>query len=323
LARSCSTICLPIGKDAYLDIVADPDCFRAWLNQSFRGHPELFPKAFASGYHLKDDRRSAKTGLRLRRVRLRATGESFSARPSFVLPCMTGHTDDARAPLFLRSFGVPSWALARVFGKGHMYWYRLEVSLGRNSVVGTTLRRARLPLHLLADEHHQPRDGVKNYAATTVGDGCCLGAALAQTASAEGLQAAYAVFKAGAENIQPDYRPQTASVDGWAATRQAWLALFPPAVLLRCFLHGWLSIRSRGKLTEAFAGLSRKVWEAFHAPDRKSFAQRMRRLWEWTQRQELTARLREQVQKLCGRSKGYGLAYGRPGGTGPAACWAG
>jgi hypothetical protein len=165
-----------------------------------------------------------------------------------------------------------------------MYWYRLEVGLGRNSIVGTTARQARLPEHLLADEHHQPRDGVKNYIATTVGAGCCLGAALAQTAGAEDLQAAYAAFQGEAEDAQPGYRPRTVSVDGWAATRQAWLALYPLVVLLRCFLHGWLAIRSRGKLSEAFAGLSGKVWEAFHAPNRTSFAQRLRRLREWARR---------------------------------------
>ena len=54
-----------------------------------------------------------------------------------------------------------------------------------------------MPEHLLADEHHQPRDGVKNYIATTVGAGCCLGAALAQTAGAEDLQAAYGGVQGG------------------------------------------------------------------------------------------------------------------------------
>src|SRR5947209_7415571 len=82
-------------------------------------------------------------------------------------------------PPFLRAFGVPFWALARVSGKDPMYWYRLEVALGRNSVAGATLRRAPAPEHLLADEHHQTRDGAKNYIAMTVGAGCCLGAALA------------------------------------------------------------------------------------------------------------------------------------------------
>ena len=52
MARSCSTVCLPIGKGAYLDLIDDPTRFRAWLDQSFRDHPELFPKAFAKGYRL-------------------------------------------------------------------------------------------------------------------------------------------------------------------------------------------------------------------------------------------------------------------------------
>jgi hypothetical protein len=314
MARRCSPICLPFDQDRYPEVVADPAAFRAALADFYRLMPELFPDAFANGYRLKDRRPSRKLGLLLRRVRLKATGETFTVRPAFALPYMAGTAADASAPLFLRAFGVPFWALARVFGKGHDHWYRAEVALGRNSVVGTALRRADLPEHPLADEHHQPRDGVKNYIATTVGAGCCLGAALAQTAGAEDLQAAYSVFKAEAEDIQPGYRPKTASVDGWAATRQAWLVLFPLVVLLRCFLHGWLNIRSRGKLSAAFAALSEKVWGAYHAPNRRSFAQRLRRLWQWAQGQELTAWLREQVEKLCGRSKEYGLAYRHQGG---------
>src|SRR5262249_49274459 len=206
---------------------------------------------------------------------------SYTVRPCFVLPYMAGLAEDVQAALFLRAFGVPFWALARVFGKGHMYWYRLEAGLGRNSVTGTTVRRAEVPGHLLADEHHQTRGGVKNYIATTVGGGCCLGAALAQAATTEDLTPAYAVFKAEAQDVQPGYAPGTVSVDGWASTHQAWLALFPLAALLRCFLHGWLNIRSRGKLSEGFRELSARVWRAFHALTRASFAQRMRRLWEW------------------------------------------
>jgi hypothetical protein len=314
LTRSCSTICLPVGHDLYLDVVDDPKRFRSWLDQAFRDWPELFPEAFDQGYRLKDDRTSAKRGIRLRRVRLRSTGESYSVRPSFVLPYMTGSTDEVEGPLFLRAFGVPFWAISRVFGRDPMYWYRLEVSLGRNSVVGTTLRRAELPRHLLADEHHQTRDGVKNYIATTVGGGCCLGAALAQTAGNEDLQAAYGVFEREAKDVRPGYQPQTVSVDGWAATHHAWLALFPLVVLLRCFLHGWLNIRSRGKLSETFEGLSEKVWHAYHALNRRSFGQRMRRLWEWSRLNVKAAWVLEQVKKLCGRSKEYGVAYGHPGG---------
>jgi hypothetical protein len=312
LARSCSTICLPVDPSVYRDLVDDPRRFRGWLDEAYRDTPELFPRAFAGGYGLKDDRTSAKLGVRLRRVRCRSGG-SFSVRPCFVLPYMVGYADDVRDPLFLRAFGVPFWALARVFGRGVMYWYRLEIALGRDSVVGTTVRRSELPEHLLADEHHQPRDGSKNYVATTVARGCCLGAALAQTAGAEDLRAAYGVFAREARDVEPEYAPRTVSVDGWASTHQAWLALFPLVALIRCFLHGWLNIRSRGKLSESFRELSKRVWESYRAPSRPGFAQRLRRLREWARGMGMSAWLLEQVEKLCGRSREYAEAYSHPG----------
>lgn len=314
MARRCSTVCLPFDQARYAEVVADPAAFRAALDRFFLAMPELFPDAFAQGYRLKESRTSRKLGLRVRRVRLKATGESFTVRPSFVLPYMAGWAPDVSGPLFLRAFGVPFWALAVVFGRDHGFWYRAEVALGRNSIAGTTLRQADVPAHLLADEHHQPRDGLKNYIATTVAGGCCLGAALAQSAGADDLQAAYGVFKAEARDVCPGYVPETVSVDGWASTHQAWLLLFPLVTLLRCFLHGWLNLRCRGKLNESFVELSGRVWEAYRAPSRRSFAQRMRRLWEWARAKVKGAWLLEQVEKLCGRSGEYGEAYGHPGG---------
>jgi hypothetical protein len=311
---ACSTICLPFDQDLYRQVIDDPDAFRRELDHFFRQMPELFPQAFADGYPFKDTRVSAQRGRRRRRIRCPTTGQSFSSRPSFALPYMAGWTDAVQGPWFLRAFGVPFWALARVFARDPMYWYRLEVRLGRNRIVGTTLRQAKLPEHLRADEHHQTRDGVKNYLATPVGADCCLGAALAPTAGVEDLQAAYTVFQQEAQDVQPDYRPKTVSVAGWAATGQAWLALFPLVGLLRCFRHGWLNLRSRGKRSEAFAALSEKVGDAYHALDRRSFAQRLRRLWEWAQGQALTGWLLEQVQKLGSRSREYGAAYSHPGG---------
>ena len=43
---------------------------------------------------------------------------------------------------FLRKFAVPFWALSEVFGRSPMYWHRLECSLGRFSLVGTTVQAA-------------------------------------------------------------------------------------------------------------------------------------------------------------------------------------
>ena len=83
--------------------------------------------------------------------------------------------------------------------------------------------------------------------------------------------------------------------------------------VIRCYLHGWLNIRSRGKLNEWFHELSAKVWHAYHAVTRLSFAQRLRRLREWARDRGLGKWLLEQVEKLCGRAKEYGEAYAHPG----------
>jgi hypothetical protein len=311
--RGSSTICLPVDKDLYQGLVNSPQEFRRWLDQAYSDTPELFPKAFASGYALKDTYRSSKTGLLLRRIECKATGESFTVRPSFVLPYLAGYADEVEGPLFLRSFGVPFWALARVFGHDPMYWYRLEVSLGRNSIVGTTVRQADVPQHLLADEHHQTLDGEKVYVATTVAGGCCLGAELSGSADEQGLAKAYGQFKQEAGDVEPGYQPRTVNADGWAATRAAWQGLFPLAVVLRCFLHGWLNIRDRGKhLKEVFRAVGDKVWHAFGARSRRQMAQRLRRLREWAVG-SLTGPVLEQVLKLCDRAREYGLAYDHPG----------
>ena len=307
--RGSSTICLPIRKEVYDSIVEDPEKFRAAVDQAFSDMPELFPKAFAQGYILKDSRLSRKLGMLLRRVECKVTQEAFTVRPSFVMPYMTALTDEVRKALYLRSFGVPFHALVEVFGRDAMYWYRLEVSLGRNSLVGTTLRQADLPRNLSADEHHQTLDGDKVYVATTVGGGCCLGAAMSKTADEVGLEEAYRVFASEAENVEAGYKPETVNADGWAATHAAWRAMFPLVVVLRCFLHGWLKIRDRGKhLKEMFKTIGDKVWHAYRAEDKRTFRQRLRRLREWAQN-NLKGVVLEQVEKLCSRGQEYADAY--------------
>jgi hypothetical protein len=308
MARRCSTSCLPFDQARYAEIVSDPAACREARAGSSRRMPELFPDAVANGYLRKDRRPSRKLGLLLRRARLQASGETFTVRPTCARPYLAGTAADASGPLFLRACGVPFGALARVFGHDHGYWYRAAVARGRNRAVGTTLRRADVPAHRLADEHHPPRDGVKNDSATPAGAGCCRGAALAQPAGAEDVPAADAVFEQEAQNAQPGYQPRPVSAAGWAATHQAWAALFPAVVILRRFLHGRLSVRSRGKLADGCAALSERVWHAYHALTRRRFAQRLRRLWEWARANVSAAWVREKVEKVCGRSREYGAA---------------
>ena len=312
-SRGHRTICLPVSEDAYAQAVNDPAEFRRLLDEGFRTTPELFPANFARGYELKDDRMSVKQGLLIRRILVK-DGAAYSVRPSFLMPSMTARVAAVEGPLFLRKFGVPCWALAHVFGADPMYWYHQECALGRFSVVGTTVRRADVPAHLVADEHHQPRDGQKVSIATTVGGGCCLGAEPAEAAGTDDLKAAYAVFKAEARDVTPRYAPKTVSTDGWKATQAAWKALFPRVVILLGVGHGWLPIRDRAQhLKDRFMDVSRRVWEAYHAPDRRSFGQRLRRLREWAGG-HLSGVVLETVLDLCRKGRRYAVAYRHPGG---------
>ena len=311
-SRGQRTLCLPIAEDAYARIINNSQEFRRTLDETFRRAPELFPNDFALGYQLKDDRVSAKQRIRIRRIILR-DGTAYSIRPSFLMPYLTARTAEVEAPLFLRKFGVPFWALARVFGRDPMFYYRLECALGRASIVGTTVK-VDLPEHLAADEHHQTRDGQKTYIATTVGGGCCLGAEPAQAAGTEDLKAAYSVFREEARDVAADYAPTTVNTDGGKGTQAAWKTLFPKVVVLLCFLHGWLKIRDRAKhLGEQFRDIGRRVWGAFRAPNRRSFAQRLRRLREWADRQ-LSGVVLETVSDLCAKRLRWSIAYAQPGG---------
>ena len=41
------------------------------------------------------------------------------------------------------------------------------------------------------------------------------------------MEAAYGVFAQEADQLAPDYQPQTVNTDGWEATQAAWKNLFP------------------------------------------------------------------------------------------------
>jgi hypothetical protein len=199
-----------------------------------------------------------------------------------------------------------------------MYWYRLERSRGRLRLVGTTVQAAeRLPRHLVADEKHTTLvDGKSRtvYLAATAGGGCCLGMALAETAGADDLTAAYGVFRDEARRLDPDYRPETVNTAGGPATQAAWRALFKGVTLILCFLHAFLKIRERAvHMKETFDCLRERVWQAYHAPDARSFSQRLRRLREWAKDHVDKAVVREKVLALCNKRRAFVRAYDHPG----------
>ena len=196
-----------------------------------------------------------------------------------------------------------------------MYWHRLECSLGRSSLVGTTIQAAGgLPRHLVADEKHTTLAGEKVYLAATAGGGGCLGMALAEAAGNVELEAAYGVFRDEAHHLDPEYRPETVNVAGGPATQAARRALFNGATLILCFLHAFLKIRDRAKhLGEMFDVVREKVWGAYHAPGPRSFSQRLRRLREWAVANVEKPVVREKVLSLCGKREAFQAAYAHPG----------
>ena len=79
------------------------------------------------------------------------------------------------------------------------------------------------------------------------------------------------------------------------------------------FLHGGLRIRDQAKhLKDLIAEVSRQVWEACHAHDRRSFGQRLRRpgVGRWAPQR---CRL-ETALDLCRKGRRFAVAYRHRGG---------
>lgn len=296
----------------YEEIWLHPQRLRPWLDDLAREAPELFPDDFQQGCSLHGfGRESCKLpGVRLRKVVL-ADGRSYWLRPSFVTCYMTGTVDELAKPLLLAAHGVPVWLLTVVFGHSDMYWHRHLERLGRNSLVGTTVRDpARLPEHLAADEHHVDWQGEKGYVATTVGGGCILGIALTKSADDEHLEAAYGTFAAEAQDVDPQYTPQTVNTDGWASTRNAFQALFATITVVLCFLHGFLKIRDRCRTARE---LHRRVWDVYRAATAEEFRRLMNELQQWCSTQTWTASVQQMLTKLWNKTEAYVTAYAHPG----------
>jgi len=113
--------------------------------------------------------------------RIRVAGHAvYQVRPSFVMPYQVGFTAEVEKGLYMYFSGASFDQVVHNHGHDELYWYRAMISLGRNDLVGTTVKNPEyLPEHLLADEKHTQWYKEPVYLATTVGDGCFLGAALA------------------------------------------------------------------------------------------------------------------------------------------------
>ncbi|MGH7200966.1 MAG: hypothetical protein ACREJB_10210 [Planctomycetaceae bacterium] len=310
--RGAKQIVIPMTQEQYEELWPHPDRLRAFVDELARESPELFPQGFERGHAWHGHGRASRKlpGVRLRKVVL-AGGAVYWLRPSFVTSDMTGTVEEWAYPLLLATHGVPPWLLTIGFGHNDMSWYRLIERLGRNSLVGTTVRdAARRPEHLAADEHHVDWAGEKGDIATTVGGGCILGVALTKSADDPHLQAAYGEFAAEARDVDPQYAPRTVNTDGWAATRNAFRALFATITLVLCFLHGFLKIRDRCRKHRE---LHRHVWDVYRAAAAEEFRRLMSEFQQWCGGQTWTAPVREMLTKLWNKTEPYAVAYAHPG----------
>jgi hypothetical protein len=313
-SRKNRSICLPISKADYMEQIYNASEVRRVLTRIIAEYPELFPPEIAAGFCMKDIRVSKKLAMPIRRIEV--AGTNYTLRPSFIMPHSTGWTDEVEKALFLRKFNVPFWALAHLFGKDPTYWYRLENQLGRNSIVGTTVKHGdKIPDDLAADEKHTWIGGNKCYVATTVASECILGVSIAENAGEDALRTAYGVFKQELQCIKPDYQPKTVNTDGWSATQKAWKTLFSSIVLICCFLHVYVKIRDRAKKKHRpiFLEVATRLWNCYHAQNRSSFSQRVRRLVEWGQHHGIPDTLLAPLKKLNDNRAAYANAYEFPG----------
>lgn len=282
----CSkTIVLPVEESEYPRFVTDNEYARSLIRSYWLRYPELFPSAEPNfSLHGRTPKSKKLDQLQLRRIE--TPSGVYRIRPSFIMSYFRGHVerDHLSEAMFLRKFGVPYWALAYLYGRDNQYYYRAELSLGRASVVGTTVKSPELlPEDILSDEKHITQRGEKAYAATTIGGGCFLGIEVVSSASEADLTQAYGVFAQEARAIKPDYEPRSVNVDGWGATQAAWKAIFSTVMIIECILHAFLKIRDRATKAQqaTFEQIRERFWEAYHAPDRRTFSQRLRRIAEW------------------------------------------
>jgi hypothetical protein len=310
------TIRLPLAESEYDRFLSNRSYAKARLDELYEDFPELFPEVFPWGYALYGfTEPSIKQEICCRRIRLEQGQAIFTIAPAFVMPYMAGRTQEVDDALFLMRFHVPCWAIAHVFGRDAMYWYRLEQGLRRFSIVGTTVKSPKcLPKDLVADEKHSWLKGERVYIATTAAKDCILGASVAPSASQSDLEKAYGVFANEVRAVDADYAPETVNTDGWPATQHAWKARFKQITVILCFLHAFINIRDRAK--KAFGELGhevqKRVWHAYHAHSKRSFAQPLRRLRAWASEALPESEMKQKTLDLCDKREEFSPSDDHP-----------
>jgi len=314
MRRGHKTICIRFDSQEYYEAcIRDKETFRQHIEHEYGQHPELFPPEIEHGFSFHDSRMSAKLQLKTRRILMRASGEAYQIRPSFVMPYNVALTEDVEKGLYFRRWAVPFDALAYGFGRDAMFWYRMTTSVGRVSIVGTTVKSPDLlPENIVSDEKHTQVKDKKAFVATTAAHNVFLGAEVTTSASSVALEKAYGEFAKEAANVDPEYQPKTVCVDPWDATRKAFETLFPKAAIILCFLHSVLKVgrcKGKGALRQLRTKVAGRAWHVYKASTKVEFSQRMRRLREWAVVNLPAGQLLEAVNAMSSKRASFTLAY--------------
>jgi hypothetical protein len=143
----------------------------------------------------------------------------------------------------------------------------------------------------------------------TVGGGCILGIALTSGADEESLTDAYSTFSEESNDLDPSYAPETINTDGWAATQNAFVSLFPTVTTILCFLHGFLKIKDRGRKLH---DLHRAVWDVYRETTAEGFISSMKSLVETCRAERWSPLIMQSIEKLAARVDQYAKSYAHP-----------
>ena len=129
---------------------------------------------------------------------------------------------------------MPCWAIAHVFGRDAMYWYRLEQGLGHQFSRHDRQDPRAITQDLVADEKHSWLKGERVYIATTAAHDCILGASLPRLPPSRLGESVWR-FCQRSSGRGCRLCSETVNTDGRRAPQGAWKALFPQITVILCF----------------------------------------------------------------------------------------
>jgi hypothetical protein len=306
--KGTSIIRLPISELVYSQTVKEPSLFRQWVDGLDAKYKLLFECDLSQGYQLHDIRYSRKMSLHYRRISIGK--EIYTIHPSFIMPYWSGKVADCREGILLYLRGTSLDSIVTCFGDNQQKWLDRVNHLGRFSIVGTTVKRPDLlPESLTADEKITFLNGKEIYACVTVGENCILGADISLTEDEDGLKKSYEVFKQETLNIAPQYQPKSVNTDGWAATRKAWKGLFKEIILILCFLHSYIKIRSISKKEPLKNELFNQVWEAYEADNKTDFMKKVTQIDDWAKKNIHSLTVLAQIEKMKNSAELFATSF--------------